>query len=70
MMNLANDLEDLVIAEVLQRWPKTAEIFNQYNTACVGCPISEYCTMATAVEAYGLDGPSFLADMKKTIENA
>ena len=37
---------DMVVSEVLEKWPQTATVFNEFKTACVGCAMSPFDTLA------------------------
>ena len=38
-------LREMLVADVLERWPATAEVFNAHATACVGCVLAPFCTV-------------------------
>ena len=40
------------VAEVLARWPDRAMAFIRRRTACVGCPLDRFCTLADVARAY------------------
>jgi hybrid cluster-associated redox disulfide protein len=42
------------VAEVLNRWPQTAPVFVRYQTACVGCVMAPFDTLADVATEYGL----------------
>ncbi len=69
-MNQELLLEELTIEEILSRWPQTARVFNHYSSACIGCAIAPFCTIADAISAYGLPKEAFLADLQTAIESA
>ena len=69
-MNQELLLEGLTIEEILSRWPQTARVFNHYSSACIGCAIAPFCTIADAISAYGLPKRAFLADLQTAIESA
>lgn len=56
---------DLSVAEVMDRWPKTIKVFLKYQTACVGCEMAPFETIATAAENYDLLLFIFLADLQQ-----
>lgn len=61
---------DLSVAEVMERWPKTIKVFLKYQTACVGCEMAPFETIASAVEIYALPLHRFLADLQQAASPA
>ena len=45
-------LREMLVADVLERWPATAEVFNAHATACVGCVLAPFCTVWDAAVNY------------------
>lgn len=48
-------LENTMVGEILERWPKTAVAFNRLGMACPGCVMAPFMTLDEACKAYGLD---------------
>jgi hybrid cluster-associated redox disulfide protein len=46
---------DTLIESVVDRFPKLAEVFNEYGMACVGCVFSRFHSLADAAPIYHLD---------------
>ncbi len=59
---------NLIVSEVLRRWPETVQIFVQHRMACVGCTMSDYETVSSAAEIYGLVLDDFLKELKEVVE--
>ncbi|HFC12039.1 MAG TPA: DUF1858 domain-containing protein [Anaerolineae bacterium] len=59
---------DMVVADLLTQWPQTATVFNQFQTACVGCTFSHFCTLAYVADEYQLDVDQLIADLEKIIK--
>jgi len=66
-MSGSNQIANMTITSVLDRWPQTADVFNQYNMACVGCPVAPYYTVTEAAMVYKLSVAEFIAVLEKTI---
>ena len=45
-------LREMLVADVLERWPATAEVFNAHATGCVGCVLAPFCTVFDAADNY------------------
>ena len=66
-MPTENALAELMIADVLTRWPETAAVFQRRNMACVGCAVAEYYTIRDAANVYAIKLDVFLADLRSAI---
>ncbi len=60
-------IAEMTVEDVLTRWPETAEVFNRYNMACVGCPVAPFYTVAEAAEVYQLPPADFIAELEQAI---
>ncbi len=60
---------DLPIAELLARWPQTAQVFLRYRMACVGCTMAPFDTLADAAMAYNLDLARLLGELQQVIQS-
>lgn len=61
---------DLVVAEVLARWPQTVPVFFRHQLICVGCAMSRFESLAEIAAIYGLDLTGFLGELRQAIEAA
>ena len=61
-------ITEMKVQAILERWPQTAVIFNRYSSACIGCAIAPFCTIADAAKIYGLPLEQFANDLKSVIE--
>jgi hybrid cluster-associated redox disulfide protein len=48
------------IAQILERWPQTALMFQRLHTACVGCSMAPFCTVDDLAAYYDLDAAALL----------
>ena len=67
-MSVELNLADMIIAEVLARWPKTAIVFHKHNMACVGCAVAPFYTIADAATIYGLTLDEFVLRLRLVID--
>ncbi|HEY63375.1 MAG TPA: DUF1858 domain-containing protein [Caldilineae bacterium] len=58
---------DLTVAELLARWPQTAQVFLRYRMACIGCTMAPFDTLADVTTAYDLRLDLFLSELRRTI---
>lgn len=61
---------DLVVAEVLARWPQTVPVFFRHGMICVGCAMSRFESLAEIAAIYRLDLTGFLGELRRAIEAA
>jgi hybrid cluster-associated redox disulfide protein len=55
------------IEEVLTNWPETAVVFKRRTMACIGCPVSQFCTITDAAAVYNLPLEQFIAELENAI---
>ena len=58
-------LAELMVAEVLGRWPGTVPVFLRYRLACVGCIMARFERLADVPRIYGLDEQRFLHEVQQ-----
>lgn len=51
---------NMTVAEVLDKWPETVAVFQEFKTACVGCVMAPFDTMADVARIYEMDLPALL----------
>lgn len=61
-------LGSMIITDVLERWPKTADVFHNHAMACVGCAVAPLYTITDAALVYGLVPEHFAEEMLAAIE--
>jgi hybrid cluster-associated redox disulfide protein len=59
-MKEARPTAEMAISDILEEWPETAAVFQQLQTACVGCAMAPFDTVADVARIYRLDLPQFL----------
>jgi hybrid cluster-associated redox disulfide protein len=59
---------DLIVADVLSRWPGTIPVFLQHRMSCVGCHISKYDTLAEVIDIYNLEEKALLSELNRAIQ--
>ncbi|PSC02650.1 hydrid cluster protein-associated redox disulfide domain protein [Alsobacter soli] len=58
---MARITSDLLVDEVLRRWPETIRVFLDHKFMCVGCPITCFHTVDDACREHHTPVPKFLA---------
>jgi hybrid cluster-associated redox disulfide protein len=64
----ASAIGDMLVADVLARWPQTAPVFLRRRLACVGCSLARFEQIADVAAAYSLDLAHFCEDLRQAIE--
>jgi hybrid cluster-associated redox disulfide protein len=64
------DDPDLPLATLFRTWPVAARVFFAQRTACVGCPIAPFHTVADACAQYRLDEASLRAALRAVAAGA
>ena len=47
------DIDDLVLDEIVRRWPQVLRVFIDWHLHCIVCPISSFHTLADSAAAHG-----------------
>jgi len=67
MKHAAVDDPDLMLSELMNRWPRTVSVFVRHRMLCVGCTIGPFHTVSDACQEYGLDEDQFIEELKLSI---
>ncbi len=60
--------EELIVADVLDRWPQTIPVFIRHRMACVGCTMAPFETLAEATAIYGMSTDRFVHELREVIQ--
>lgn len=60
-------IAEILISELLERWPETAVVFQKHNMACVGCVVAPFYSIEAAISIYGLNREQFLAELAEAV---
>jgi hybrid cluster-associated redox disulfide protein len=61
----------MTVEDVLGRWSETAVVFTQdFKTACVGCPIAPFDTLADIARIYDLDLDYILSRLQEVLDKS
>ena len=62
-------LEDMLVSEVLTRWPQTITVFQWYNLFCFGCYVASFCTIRYVADVYSIPLPELLAKLATAVSS-
>ncbi len=66
-MPSADTLGRMMITDVLERWPQTADVFHNHAMACVGCAVAPFYSICDAAMVYRLPLEEFINEMLAAI---
>lgn len=46
---------EMTVAEILEKWPGTVDVFQKFKTACVGCTMAQFDTMVDVARIYEME---------------
>lgn len=61
---------DMIVEDVLSRYPVTTQVFMSRRMHCFGCPIARFETVADACDIYRQPLQPMLADLNRVIQRA
>ncbi|WP_375284349.1 DUF1858 domain-containing protein [Marinicauda pacifica] len=60
---MPRQVETLIVADVMNRWPQTVPVFVRHRMACPGCIMAPFMTVTEAALEYGLKPDALAADL-------
>lgn len=57
----------LTVADVLARWPETVTVFQELQTACVGCAMAPFDTIEDVARIYEFELSLIMGKLEETI---
>lgn len=57
--------KEMTIAEVVETYPKTVEVFMRYGLGCLGCAIAHMENIEQGATVHGIDIDTLIADLNK-----
>jgi hybrid cluster-associated redox disulfide protein len=61
---------DMMVDNVMRRWPPTIRVFLDFSMRCVGCPIAAFHSIEEACGEHGVDANAFLLKLMDTAKAA
>lgn len=58
---------DMVVDEIMRKWPATVPVVLSYRMLCVGCPIGAFHTVAEACREHQVDETRFILDLESAV---
>jgi hybrid cluster-associated redox disulfide protein len=60
---------NMKIAEIVEHFPETIEVFMEYGIACFGCGMANLETLEEGVSLHGIDPEEILEDLNFIVAN-
>ncbi len=61
--------KEMTIAEVVETYPKTVDVFMRYGLGCLGCAISRMENIEQGAAMHGIDIDTLVADLNKVVDS-
>jgi hybrid cluster-associated redox disulfide protein len=55
---------DLMVDDVMRRWPSAIRAFLDFRMRCVGCPIAAFHSVDEACDEHSIDAAAFLSKLR------
>ena len=65
---MAKITKEMTMSEILQKYPKTIDIFLNHGLTCVGCPMASQESLEVGAKAHGIDADTLLKDLNDFLE--
>lgn len=62
-----SELRDMIVADIMARWPQTIPVFLRRRMNCPGCPMAPFMTAAEAAREYELEPDDLAGELARAI---
>ena len=63
------DVLELTVKDLLERWPVAFQVFLTYRLGCIGCVYSRFDTLQEALDAQGVNEKEFVQFLLRTLSS-
>lgn len=60
-------IPDLIVADVIDKWPQTIPVFMKYRLGCIGCAMATFDTLADVLNNYNLTPDRLLSELNRAV---
>lgn len=60
--------KEMSIMEVVQKYPETIAVFQEFGMGCIGCAAAHFETIEQGANAHGMDIPALMEALNKAVE--
>ncbi len=61
---------DMIIGEIVRRYPQTLAVFEKYKLTCFECQIAEYEALEHGADVHHVDVESILKELNEVIKDS
>lgn len=61
---------NMIIADVIEKYPEAIRVFFEYGITCVGCFLASDETIEQGISAHGIDVKKFLKDLNAAVQDS
>jgi hybrid cluster-associated redox disulfide protein len=61
---------DMIVADVMNRWPETVPVFVGRRMACPGCPMAPFLTVGEAAASYAMATGELVDALRRAVPPA
>lgn len=61
-------VKEMGIVEIVQKYPRTAEVFKAHGMGCLGCMAAKFENLEQGAAAHGIDLNKLIADLNEVIK--
>ena len=65
---MAKITKDMLIGEVVEKYPKTAEVFFKNGLQCLGCAMAGMETIEQGAKGHGMDIEKLMKELNEKLE--
>jgi len=62
--------KDILIGDLLKKYPESSEVLMKYGFRCIGCVMSPYETLSAGAKIHGLPVEPILKDINQIIKKS
>lgn len=59
--------KEMPIGQVVQKYPKTVEVFLRHGLMCFGCAVAQYENVEQGATAHGIDVEALIKDLNAVV---
>lgn len=59
--------KDMSIIDIVQNYPETLTVFQQYGLGCIGCAAARFENLEAGAKVHGIDPDQLVNDLNKAL---
>jgi hybrid cluster-associated redox disulfide protein len=66
---MAQITKHMILSDVVQQYPETAEVFMRFGLHCIGCHVAAFETIEQGAMSHGIDVDELIKELNLAIKN-